>query len=143
MGGGWRLPLEVPLINRVAAGYPRSFTDLGYPVRVADEYVRCPDLADPDAFAARVVGDSMLPEYREGDIVVFSPARAVASGMDCFVRIEPDHESTFKRAYFERGAGGEELIRLQPLNPEYPGRVLGREQVSGLYAAVSVMRRIG
>jgi repressor LexA len=150
--------LEVPLINRVAAGYPRSFTDLGYPVRVADEYVRCPDLDDPDAFAARVVGDSMVPEYREGDIVVFSPARPVTSGMDCFVRTEPDHESTFKRVYFEggseessklkaqsskqQGEEGRQLIRLQPLNPAYPARVLEREQVAGLYAAVSVMRKI-
>ncbi len=147
-----RFGFEVPLINRVAAGYPRSFTDLGYPVRVADEYVRCPDLDDADAFAARVVGDSMLPEYREGDIVVFSPARPVTSGMDCFVRTEPDHESTFKRVYFEGSdeatkrrsdGGGKQLIRLQPLNPAYPARVLEREQVAGLYAAVSVMRRIG
>jgi repressor LexA len=146
-----RFGLEVPLINRVAAGYPRSFTDLGYPVRVADEYVRCPDLDDADAFAARVVGDSMLPEYREGDIVVFSPARPVTSGMDCFVRTEPDHESTFKRVYFEgrdegterrRDEAGRQLIRLQPLNPAYPARVLEREQVAGLYAAVSVMRKI-
>lgn len=136
------LPFEVPLINRVAAGYPREFTDLGYPARVADEYVRCPDLADPDAFAARVVGDSMLPDYREGDVVVFSPARSVRSGADCFARIEPDHETTFKRVYLETDAAGRELIRLQPLNPSYPPRVVAREDVAGLYPAVSVMRSI-
>lgn len=136
------LPREVPLINKVAAGYPREFTDLGYPARAADEYVRTPDIDDPDAFAARVVGDSMQPEYREGDIVVFSPARELSSGMDCFARIEPDHETTFKRVYFEKGADGRELIRLQPLNPAYPPRVLGREDVAGLYAAVSVTRRV-
>ncbi|GAB4385433.1 MAG: hypothetical protein Kow0022_11280 [Phycisphaerales bacterium] len=135
------LPLEVPLINRVAAGYPADFTDLGYPARVADEYVRCPGLTDPDAFAARIVGDSMMPEYREGDIVVFSPARRVASGDDCFVRIAPDHESTFKRVYFE-GQPGSELIRLQPINNRYPPRVLPREQVLGLYRAVSVTRMV-
>jgi SOS-response transcriptional repressor LexA len=137
------LPMEVPLINRVAAGYPREFTDLGYPARVAGEYVRTPDVADPDAFAARVVGDSMLPEYREGDIVVFSPARAVSPGMDCFARLEPDHETTFKRVYFEKDAAGVELIRLQPLNPAFAPRVLPREQVAGLYVAVSVTRKIG
>lgn len=137
-----RLSLEVPLINKVAAGYPREFTDLGYPARAADEYVRCPDLEDADAFAARVVGDSMLPEYREGDIVVFSPARPIRSGMDCFARIEPDHETTFKRVYFE-SSEGRERIRLQPLNPAYPARTLGREEVAGLYAAVGVMRMIG
>ena len=64
----------VPVINRVSAGYPRDFTDLGYPPRVADDYVSCPDVSDRDAFAARVHGDSMVPKYREGDIVIFSPA---------------------------------------------------------------------
>lgn len=137
------LSFEVPLINRVAAGYPREFTDLGYPARIADEYVRCPDLNDADAFAARVVGDSMLPAYAEGDIVIFSPARPVKSGADCFARLEPDHETTFKRIYFERDSTGEEQIRLQPLNAAYPPRTVPRERVAGLYAAVSVMRSIG
>jgi phage repressor protein C with HTH and peptisase S24 domain len=133
----------VPLINRVAAGYPADFTDLDFPARVADEYVRAPAAAgesaagrDPDLFAARVVGESMQPEYREGDIVVFSPAREVRSGVDCFVRLEPDHRTTFKRVYLE--AGG--LIRLQPLNPAFAARVVPREEVAGLYAAVSVTR---
>lgn len=133
------LPFQVPLINKVAAGYPADFTDLGYPARVADEYVRAPALegeGDADAFAARVVGDSMSPEYREGDIVVFSPAREVKSGMDCFARLEPDQQTTFKRVYFEDGG----RIRLQPLNPAYPPRLLEREEVAGLYAAVSVTR---
>ncbi len=137
------LPLEVPVINRVQAGYPREFTDLGYPARVADEYVRCPDLADPDAFAARVVGDSMQPDYREGDIVIFSPARDVRNGSDCFARLAPDDETTFKRVFFETGPEGEELIRLQPMNQAYPPKTLPRERVVGLYAAVSVQRPIG
>lgn len=136
------LPIEVPLINKVAAGYPREFTDLGYPARVADEYVRCPDVSDPDAFAARVVGDSMSPEYREGDVIVFSPAREVKSGADCFVRLERDAETTFKRVYFETGPEGEELIRLQPINNAHAPRVLPREDVAGLYAAVKAIREV-
>jgi len=137
------LPVEVPLINKVAAGYPASFTDLGYPARVADEYIRAPDVHDPDAFAARVVGDSMEPEYREGDIVVFSPVREIGSGMDCFIRLEPDHETTFKRVYFETGDAGEALIRIQPINSTYAPMTVPRERVAGLYAGVSVTRPIG
>lgn len=147
-GGGGKpeaapIPLnfEVPLINKVAAGYPSDFTDLSYPARIADEYVRAPDLSDPDAFAARVCGDSMLPEYGAGDVVIFSPAMPVRSGMDCFVRIEPDHQATFKRIYFDEDAGGT-LVRLQPLNPAYPATRYPRDQVAGLYAAVSVFKRI-
>ncbi len=142
VAGPTPLPREVPVINKVAAGYPREFTDLGYPARVADAYVRCPDIEDPDAFAARVVGDSMEPVYREGEVVVFSPSRAPKSGQDCFVRLERDGETTFKRVYFETSQAGEELIRLQPLNSAYPPRVLPREDVAGVYVAVSAIRRI-
>lgn len=165
------LPVEVPLINKVAAGYPTEFTDLGYPARVADEYVRVPEVSDPDAFGARVVGDSMEPEYREGDMVVFSPRAAVYNGADCFVRLERDAQTTFKRVFFEdetgkvmddaalRGGGGGGgqgggsgggaiasrliRIRLQPLNPRYGPRVYDREEVAGLYAAVTVTRKVG
>src|SRR6185295_16344626 len=87
------LPVQAPLINKVAAGYPTEFTDLGYPARVADEYVSAPGVTDADAFAARVVGDSMMPLYREGDIVVFSPERDTKDGDDCFVRLERDDET--------------------------------------------------
>lgn len=137
------LPRGVPLINLVPAGQPTEFTDLGYPARIADQYVPAPELGDPDAFAARVTGDSMEPEYREGDIVIFSPARDIRDGMDCFARLEPDQETTFKRVYFETGSGGGELIRLQPLNARYAPRVEPRERVAGLYPAVSVTRAIG
>lgn len=137
------LAVQIPLINRVAAGYPTEFTDLAYPARVADEYVSAPDLMDPDAFAARVVGESMMPEYREGDIVIFSPERTPVSGDDCFARLERDNETTFKRVYFEGDAEGAERIRLQPLNPAFPARTLDREDVAGLYPAVSVIRPVG
>lgn len=132
---------RVPLINRVAAGYPDDFTDLDYPARVADEYVSCPGVNDPSAFAARVVGDSMLPDYREGDIVVFSPRAKPTDGCDCFVRLEPDHQTTFKRVFFEK-QGRREMIRLQPLNPRFAPRAVERKHVSGLYRAVMVMHAL-
>lgn len=136
----------VPLINSVAAGRPHEFTDKGYPAGVADEYVEDWGEHDPDSFAARVTGQSMMPEYREGDVVTFSPLRDVKSGMDCFVRLEPDSEVTFKRVYFEPADAVDESavthVRLSPLNPAFETRVVPREQVSGLFAAVSVMRRL-
>lgn len=137
------LPTQVPVINKVAAGYPTEFTDLGYPPRIADDYVSVPDVQDPDAFAARVVGDSMEPVYREGDIVVFSPMADARSGSDCFIRLERDDETTFKRVYFSEEDGGRQVIRMQPLNSAYEPRVVEREAVAGLYTAVYVVRAIG
>ncbi|MCC6680052.1 MAG: helix-turn-helix domain-containing protein [Phycisphaeraceae bacterium] len=130
---------KVPLINKVAAGYPRDFTDLDYPARVADDYVPAYGIEDPDAFAAAVVGASMEPAYREGDVVVFSPLADVFDGCDCFVRLEPDHESTFKRIFFD---GGGSMIRLQPLNPTFAPRIVKRGHVAGLYRAVLRISRL-
>jgi len=122
----------VPVINKVAAGYPSDFDDLDYPVGIADDYVRCPDLHDANAFAVRVVGDSMEPRFREGDIVVFSPAAEVHNGDDCFVRFETPHETTFKRVFFEP----KKQIRLQPRNDKYPPQIIDGKRINGLYRAI-------
>jgi phage repressor protein C with HTH and peptisase S24 domain len=122
----------VPVINKVAAGYPSDFNDLDYPVGVADDYVRCPDLHDPNAFAVRVVGDSMEPKFREGDIVVFSPVAEVHNGDDCFIRFETPHETAFKRVFFEPS----NMVRLQPRNEKYSPIIVDGKRVNGLYRAV-------
>lgn len=136
---------RVPLINKVAAGLPSGFTDLGYPARTGDDLVVVPGYTglhganDPDAFAATVSGESMQPSYREGDVVVFSPLADVVDGCDCYVRLEPDHETTFKRVFVDEEAG---RIRLQPLNPAFEPRTVDREQVAGMYRAVWRMSRL-
>jgi SOS-response transcriptional repressor LexA len=127
----------VPIINKVAAGYPQHFTDLDYPVSVADEYIRCPDLHDPEAFAARVVGDSMAPEYQEGDVVIFAPNTPAESGDDCFVRFD-DGGTTFKRVYQDE----ETSLRLQPLNNHYPAETHPRERITGLWPAAFRFQRV-
>ncbi len=122
----------VPVINKVSAGYPSDFNDLDYPAGVADDYVRCPDLHDPNAFAVRVVGDSMEPKFCEGDIVVFSPVAEVHNGDDCFIRFSMPHETTFKRVFFEP----ENKVRLQPRNEKYPPIIIDGKRINGLYRAV-------
>jgi phage repressor protein C with HTH and peptisase S24 domain len=135
---------RIPIINKVAAGYPQDFTDLGYPVGIADDYVAAPaELSDPNAFAVRVVGDSMAPRYNEGDVVIFSPAAPVKSGDDCFVRFAvtggpQDGQSTFKRVFFD----AEDQIRLQPLNERYAPTFAKPSAVGGIFRAVARYERL-
>jgi phage repressor protein C with HTH and peptisase S24 domain len=114
----------VPIINKVSAGYPADFNDLDYPVGVADDYVRCPDLHDPNAFAVRVVGDSMEPKFHEGD--------------NCFIRFSTPHETTFKRVFFEQN----EMIRLQPRNEKYPPVITEGKRINGMYRAIAKVERL-
>jgi len=135
---------SIPVINKVAAGYPEEFTDLGYPVGVADDYIAVPaELDDPNAFAVRVVGDSMEPKYKEGDIVILSPAAEVASGDDCFVRFSLESrsnggETTFKRVFFD----SETEVRLQPLNEKYAPTVVKPAEIEGVFCAVARYERL-
>ena len=123
---------QVPVINRVSAGYPRDFDDLSCPVGIAEDYIRCPDLHDPNAFAVRVVGDSMEPKFKENDIVIFSPAADVSNGDDCFVRFATPHETTFKRVFFEK----DNNVRLQSRNARYSPTVVEGKRINGLYRAI-------
>ncbi len=125
----------VPVINRVSAGYPKDFTDLSYPKGAADTYLSCPDVSDPDAFAARVHGDSMTPKYRQGDIVIFSPRAPVKNGDDAFVRFN-DGQTTFKRVFFEEDESGANVIRLQPRNEKYRPKTTLAEEITGVWKAV-------
>ena len=135
---------RIPVINKVAAGYPVEFTDLGYPVGVADEYVSGPaELEDPNAFAVRVVGDSMESKYHEGDVVIFSPAAEVKSGDDCFVRYAMgarpnDSEATFKRVFFD----SKDHVRLQSLNEQYAPTLLAPSEIAGIFRAVARYERL-
>jgi repressor LexA len=131
----------VPVVNRVSAGYPSDFTDLSYPPRNADAYITAPGVNDPDAFAARVSGDSMSPKYAEGDIVIFSPAAAWKDGADCFVRFD-DGQTTFKRVYSQTDEDGHEFLRLVPRNSRYPTRTVAREEIEGVYRAVFCYRSV-
>jgi repressor LexA len=130
--------VAVPVINKVAAGYPSHFTDLDYPPSVAEEYIRCPDMHDSQAFAARVVGDSMEPIYHEGDIMIFSPNCEPLNGNDCFVRFDGDMGTTFKRYYQD----DQENIRLQPLNNKYPAQTYPVSLITGLWPAVFRIERL-
>jgi len=128
----------VPIINKVTAGYPADFNDLDYPVGIADDYARCPDLHDANAFAVRVIGDSMEPKFKEGDIVIFSPASEVHNGDDCFIRFAMPHETTFKRVFFEAN----NKIRLQPRNDKYSPMIVDGSRINGLYKAVTRYERL-
>ncbi|MCX8026529.1 MAG: S24 family peptidase [Thermodesulfovibrionales bacterium] len=80
---------------------------------------------DPDAFALRVEGDSMIPEYQDGDIIIVSPNTQVFSGNDAVVMY--NNEVTLKRIKWDN-----EHVSIIPLNEKYPILVLRGEQARQL-----------
>ncbi|MBX3592593.1 MAG: S24 family peptidase [Burkholderiaceae bacterium] len=67
-----------------------------------------------ESFALMVLGDSMLPEFAEGEIIVIEPDGLVSEGSFVFARC--NDEWIFRQ--LARDAAGHWLLR--PLNPAYP-----------------------
>ncbi|MBE6965955.1 MAG: helix-turn-helix domain-containing protein [Ruminococcaceae bacterium] len=103
--------IKIPVLGSVPAGIPlEAIEDI-----IGEEEIPSSWLAGgKEFFALKIKGDSMEPEYRTGDIVIFKKQSDCESGEDCIVMINGD-EATFKRV--EKISGG---ILVKPLNPDYP-----------------------
>lgn len=110
---------QVPLISYVQAGLWREVVDPYAPGAGEDELLTQLSLG-PHAFALTIHGNSMLPEFREGDIILVDPDVVPTPG-DYVVARNAENEATFKK-YRSRGvnAHGEPIIELVPLNPDFP-----------------------
>jgi phage repressor protein C with HTH and peptisase S24 domain len=109
----------LPLIGLAQAGTGGFFDDAGLPRGEGWEEVSFPGITDDQAYALEVTGDSMLPLYRDGDVVIVSPAAQIRKGDRIVVRT----------------AGGEVMakelkrkttrtVELRSLNPDHPDRIL-------------------
>ena len=62
------------------AGRDGFFDDAGYPTGTGWDAIDFPNVGDPNAYALEISGDSMEPVYRDGDIIIVSPAANVRRG---------------------------------------------------------------
>lgn len=77
---------QYPVIGLAKAGEGGYFDDAGLPVGSGWDHVAGPDISDDGAYALEITGDSMLPTFRPGDIVVVSSASPVRRGDRVVVR---------------------------------------------------------
>src|SRR6478735_2510325 len=67
----------VPLIGFSEAGSGGYFDDGGFPVGQGWDEVNLPSVNDDHAYALEISGDSMRPAYRDGDVIIVSPAAPI------------------------------------------------------------------
>lgn len=77
-------------------------------------------------FGLRVKGNSMEPEYLDGDTLILEKVDDCESGDDCVVMVN-GNDGTFKRVF-----KNENGIILQPLNPSYSPMVYTNDQIENL-----------
>jgi len=109
----------VPLLGFAEAGAGGYFDDGGFPAGEGWDEVAFPALNDEHAYALEVSGQSMEPAYRDGDIVVVSPAAPIRRGDRVVVRTK-DGEVLAK----ELKRRTAKVIELKSLNPQHEDRTL-------------------
>ncbi len=113
VSAGPELRGRVPLISWTTAGKWAEAQD-PYGPGEAEEWVVTTATVGPNAFALRVVGDSMEPKIPDGAIVIIDPARSFQHGSIVLAKRTGDQEATLKQLWYD-GA----LPKLRPLNPRY------------------------
>jgi phage repressor protein C with HTH and peptisase S24 domain len=108
---------RIPLIGFAQAGSDGFFDDGGYPVGGGWDEVTLPEIGDPNTYALEISGDSMEPVFRDGDMVIASPAAPIRRGDRVVVRSM--RGEVMAKQLARRSARRVELRSLNPAHPNY------------------------
>jgi len=124
-GGGTGAPTRgVPLLGFAEAGAGGYFDDGGFPAGTGWDEIAFPAVDDTHAYALEVSGQSMEPAYRDGDVIVVSPAAPIRRGDRVVVKTR-DGEVMAK----ELKRSTAKSIELKSLNAQHPDRTIANEDV--------------
>ena len=80
IGGTAQTVQTAPLLGFDQAGASSHFDDGGFPAGKGWDELALPSIDDEHAFALEISGDQMRPAYRDGDVIVVSPATPIRRG---------------------------------------------------------------
>lgn len=122
---------RIPLLGLAQAGSEGFFDDAGYPVGGSWDEVGLPEVGDPHAYALEIAGDSMEPVFRDGDMVVVSPAAPIRRNDRVVLRTQAGEVMAKQLA--RRSA---RRIELKSLNPEHRDRSFDLVEVAWVHRIV-------
>jgi phage repressor protein C with HTH and peptisase S24 domain len=119
-----RAPRPLPLIGFAEAGAGGYFDDGGFPVGKGWDEIAFPAVNDEHAYALEISGDSMMPAYRDGDVIIVSPAAPVRRGDRVVVKTKGGEVMVkeLKRQTAKQ-------VELKSLNADHPERTLSLDDV--------------
>ena len=122
---------RIPLIGLAQAGGDGFFDDAGFPVGGGWDEVGLPEIGDPHAYALEISGDSMHPVFRDGDMVVVSPAAPIRRGDRVVARTLAGE--VLAKQLARRSA---RRIELKSLNPEHRDRSFDLTEVAWVHRII-------
>jgi len=117
---------QIPVVGDAAAGRGRDFEDV---CNQLQEMITS-DCVDPNAFAITVAGDSMLPEFKNGERVVISTKDDLTPGKP--VALKDLKGNVYFKIFHPEQDG---RITLKSTNPAYPDLTFKPEMIEWIYKA--------
>ena len=117
----------VPLLGLAQAGSGGFFDSAGFPAGQGWDEVQLPATSEDGTYALEVAGDSMLPLYRDGDIIVVSPTAQPRRGDRVVVRTR-EGEVLVKVLHRQTAR----TLELHSLNADHPPRTIDMKDVEGI-----------
>lgn len=106
----------VPLLGFAQAGAGGFFDDAGYPAGQGWDLVELPARAAEASYALKIQGDSMLPLYRNGDVLIVEPGAPVRKGDRVVVKTTAGE--VMAKVLDRRTATSIVLVSLNPTHPD-------------------------
>ena len=105
----------VPLLGLAQAGAGGFFDDAGFPAGHGWDLIELPVRAGDSAYALQVQGDSMLPVYRDRDVLIVDPAATVHKGDRVVVKTTSGE--VMAKVLAQRNSREIELLSINPAHP--------------------------
>jgi phage repressor protein C with HTH and peptisase S24 domain len=115
----------IPLLGLAEAGAGGYFDDKGIPLSKDWDEFAFPGITDEQAYALEISGDAMLPAYRDGDVIIVSPAAPVRRGDRVVVKTRSG-EIMIKELKRQTA----KQVELKPIDADHPERILALEDVA-------------
>ena len=120
---------RIPILSYVQAGNWREMCEQASNFDGNVEFVTASSEIGPYGFGLWLRGDSMVPLFKEGDLIIVDPDEGPQPG-DYVVAKNGSDGATFKK-YRPRGIdeSGQEVFELVPLNEDYPTMHSDRQHI--------------
>lgn len=140
IGDRWQAGGFIPILGRLAAGEGIDTIEAeAHPPGWADTYLIYRDKPVPTgAFALRISGDSMEPDYHDGDMVVVDGGRQVTDGVCCVI-YQTDGERLARLKVLHRT---KRTVTLSSTNKEYPPTKIPPKNLIAAYAITDHLPQI-
>ena len=113
---------KIPVFGKIPAGVPIDMIEDS----LIEDYEEIPTdwlIGGNEYFALRVKGESMMPKFENGDVIILKKQEDCESGAFCAVSINHT-ECTFKKVLKKENG-----ITLMPLNPEFEPLFFSKQEV--------------